>query len=138
MKSSETMSIGEAAGHFGLATHVLRHWETMGLLSPERSAGGRRRYDRSDLHRVAAILLSREAGLALTDIRDILTTTNFRKRQEITRRHCDELARRIEEMRTALDFLEGGLTCDYDNITECPSYQSLVASRMARASRTSG
>jgi hypothetical protein len=49
------MSIGEIAGHFGLATHVLRHWETMGLLSPERAGGGRRRYGRSDLYRVAGI-----------------------------------------------------------------------------------
>ena len=65
MKSSATMSIGEAAGHFGLATHVLRHWETMGLLSPPRATGGRRRYERSDLYRVASVLLAKEAGLAL-------------------------------------------------------------------------
>lgn len=126
------MSIGEIAGHFGLATHVLRHWETMGLLSPERATGGRRRYVRSDLHRVAGILLAKEAGLALTDIRDILTTADLDKRRQITRRHCDELARRIEQMRAALNLLEGGLTCDYDDITECPHYQSLVADKIAQ------
>lgn len=125
------MSIGEIAGHFGLATHVLRHWETMGLLSPERATGGRRRYVRSDLHRIAGILLAKEAGLALTDIRDILTTADLDKRRQITRRHCDELALRIEQMRSALDLLEGGLTCDYDDITECPHYQSLVADKVA-------
>jgi MerR HTH family regulatory protein len=37
MKSSATMTIGEVAGHFGLATDVLRHWETMGLLSLARA-----------------------------------------------------------------------------------------------------
>lgn len=132
MKSSATVSIGEAAGHFGLATHVLRHWEDMGLLSPARAAGGRRRYGRCDLHRVAAILIAREAGLALTDIRDILTTADAGKRREITRRHCAELARRIAEMQAALNFLEGGLSCGYDDITDCPSYQSMVADRMAR------
>ena len=131
MKSSATMSIGEAAGHFGLATHVLRHWETMGLLSPTRATGGRRRYDRSDLYRVASILLAKEAGLALADIRDILTTADVEKRRKITRRHCDQLVRRIEEMRAALNLLEGGLACDYEDITECPNYQSLVADRMA-------
>lgn len=125
------MSIGEIAGHFGLATHVLRHWETMGLLSPARAAGGRRRYGRSDLYRVAGILLAKEAGLALTDIRDILTTADLEKRRQITRRHRDELVWRIAEMRAALNLLEGGLTCDYEDITECPTYQSLVAGRMA-------
>ena len=131
MKSSATMSIGEVAGHFGLATHVLRHWETMGLLSPARATGGRRRrYARADLYRVASILLAREAGLALTDIRDILTIADVEKRRKITRRHRDELVRRIEEMRAALNLIEGGLACDYEDITECPNYQSLVADRM--------
>jgi MerR family transcriptional regulator, copper efflux regulator len=131
MKSSATMSIGEVAGYFGLATHVLRHWETMGLLSPARAAGGHRRYGRSDLKRVAGILLAKGAGLALTDIRDILTTADVQTRREITRRHRDELVRRIEEMRAALNLIEGGLTCDYEDITECANYQSLVADRMA-------
>ncbi|MEU1481969.1 MerR family DNA-binding transcriptional regulator [Streptomyces sp. NPDC005760] len=39
MKSSgdngvSAMSIGALAARFGLATHVLRHWESMGLLHP--------------------------------------------------------------------------------------------------------
>jgi MerR family copper efflux transcriptional regulator len=137
MKSSATMSIGEVAGQFGLATHVLRHWETMGLLSPARATGGRRRYGRSDLYRVAGILLAKEAGLALTDIRDILTTADLEKRRKITRRHRDELVRRIEEMRAALNLIEGGLACGYEDITECPHYQSLVADRMACTYRES-
>jgi DNA-binding transcriptional MerR regulator len=131
MKSTATMSIGEVAGHFGLGTHVLRHWETMGLLSPARAAGGRRRYGRSDLYRVAGILLAKEAGLALNDIRDILTTSDLDKRRTITRRHRDELIRRIEEMGAALNLIEGGLACGFEDITECPHYQSLVAERMA-------
>ena len=100
-----------------------------------RAAGGRRRYDHSDLHRVAAILLAKDAGLALTDIRDILTTADVGKRRDITRRHCDELTRRIEEMQAALNFLEAGLSCEYDDITQCPNYQTMVACRMARAHR---
>lgn len=124
------MSIGEVAGQFGLATHVLRHWETLGLLSPARATGGRRRYGRPDLYRVAGILLAKEAGLALTDIRDVLTTADLEKRRKVTRRHRDELVRRMEQMRAALNLIEGGVTCGYEDITECPHYQSLVADRM--------
>jgi MerR family transcriptional regulator, copper efflux regulator len=133
MKSSATMSIGEIAGRFGLATHVLRHWETMGLLSPARATGGRRRYGHSDLYRVAGILLAKEAGLALTDIRDILTTADVEKRRTVTRHHRDELVKRMDEMRAALNFIEGGLACAYEDIAECPNYQSLVARRMGAA-----
>ncbi|HEX6468601.1 MAG TPA: MerR family transcriptional regulator [Streptosporangiaceae bacterium] len=135
MKSSATMSIGEVAGHFGLATHVLRHWETMGLLSPARGTGGHRRYGRRDLYRVASILLAKEAGLALTDIRGILTSADLENRRKIQRRHRDELVRRIAKTRAALDLIEGGLTCDYEDITECPTFQSLVADRMSSRAR---
>lgn len=131
MKSSPTMSIGEVAARFGLATHVLRHWETMGLLEPARESGGRRRYDRSDLCRVASILLGKQAGFALTDIRDILTTADPEKRREVTRHHRDELLRRIAQTQAALDFVEGGLACEYEDVTECPNYQSMVADRLA-------
>jgi DNA-binding transcriptional MerR regulator len=125
------MSIGEVAGHFGLATHVLRHWEAMGLLWPARATGGRRRYRRSDLERVAAILVAKEAGLALTDIRDILAVTDIEKRRKIQRRHREELLRRLAKIQAALNLIDGGLTCEYEDITECPNYQSLVADRMA-------
>ncbi|WXK67305.1 MerR family DNA-binding transcriptional regulator [Nonomuraea sp. N2-4H] len=37
MKSTPMMAIGEVAARFGLAPHVLRHWEAMGLLSPRAS-----------------------------------------------------------------------------------------------------
>lgn len=129
MKSSATMSIGEVARHFGLATHVLRHWESMGLLWPARAAGGRRQYGRSDLHRIAAILIGKEAGLALPDIRDILTT-DIDRRREIQRRHRDELVRRLAKLQAALDLVEGGLTCEHEDIAACPNYRSLVAGRL--------
>jgi MerR family copper efflux transcriptional regulator len=54
----DVKSIGEVAARFGLPTHVLRHWEAEGLLTPAR-AGGRRRYTDADLYRVAAIVVSR-------------------------------------------------------------------------------
>lgn len=131
------MSIGEAAAHYGLATHVLRHWETMGLLSPTRAPGVARRYGRADLDRIAGIVLAKEAGLALTAIRDILTTADLEKRRRITRRHVDELTRRIQEMKAALKLIEGGLTCEHEDITECPGYQALVRERIDGAPKGS-
>ncbi|MDX3192475.1 MerR family transcriptional regulator [Streptomyces sp. MN03-5084-2B] len=65
-------SIGEVAARFGLPAHVLRYWEAEGLLAPAR-AGARRRYTDADLRRVAAILVAKEAGFELADIRSMLT-----------------------------------------------------------------
>ena len=40
MKSTNAaLTIGEVAGRFGLPAHVLRHWESVGLLAPVRAEG---------------------------------------------------------------------------------------------------
>ncbi|MEU6308562.1 MerR family transcriptional regulator [Streptomyces chartreusis] len=103
MKSNQhngtgTLSIGALAARFGLATHVLRHWEAMGLLHPGRDAGGRRRYGPDDLTRVATILVLKEAGLGLTTIRSLSTTVDRAGRQEVLRPAA-------EVVRTLSDFL---------------------------------
>ena len=37
--------IGDAAATLAVATHVLRHWEDVGLLRPRRLSSGHRAYD---------------------------------------------------------------------------------------------
>jgi len=72
MTSSPAIAIGELAGRFGLATHVLRHWESVGLLAPDRGSDGRRRYRDADVYRVAIILQAKELGFGLDRIQDVL------------------------------------------------------------------
>ena len=53
------LSIGELAAEFGLAPHVLRHWEAEGVLEPAARVGGKRRYDESARMRIGTILRGR-------------------------------------------------------------------------------
>ncbi|GLX08028.1 hypothetical protein Misp03_49540 [Microbispora sp. NBRC 16548] len=130
MKSSATIGIGEAAARFGLATHVLRHWESMGLLTPARVAGDRRRYGPDDLFRVAVILRAKEAGLGLDEIREMIATRAASERREILRRRQAELRRRIEQARAALEVVECALGCDHDDVTGCAHFQQAVRERI--------
>lgn len=130
MKSSATMSIGAVAARFGLATHVLRHWESVGLLTPARVAGDRRRYGPGDLFRVAVILRAKEAGLGLDAIREVLTTREAAERREILRRQRDELRLRIERAQAALEVLECALGCDHDDVAACAHFQRAVRERV--------
>jgi DNA-binding transcriptional MerR regulator len=133
MKSSEddtTMSVGEVAARFGLATHVLRHWESLGLLSPARTTGERRRYTTSDLYRVAVILRAKEAGLGLQDIREMITATEPSARTAILRRHHSELVQRIAAAQASLELIECALDCDHEDIAECAHFQAMVADRI--------
>ncbi|MEU1245629.1 MerR family transcriptional regulator [Micromonospora arida] len=123
MKSSP-MTIGEVADHFGLPAHVLRHWESVGLLCPARVAGGRRRYTRDDLFRVASILRAKQAGLSLPDIRAFLAAGDPAARKDVLRRNHDALRARMEALRSALDLLEAGLNCSHEDVSTCPNYRS--------------
>src|ERR1700761_8139029 len=76
------LKIGQVADHFGLPTHVLRHWDSVGLLSPARVEGDRRRYTRDDLFRVASIVNAKQAGLSLPDIRAFLAACDPAARKD--------------------------------------------------------
>lgn len=115
-------SIGEVATRFGLATHVLRHWETEGLLTPSRD-GDRRRYTDADQNRVAAILLAKEAGFSLPAIRAMLSAQTAKSRHEVMASHRETLADRIAKAQAAMAMIEGALTCPHDDIMTCPTFQ---------------
>ena len=63
-----TWTVGELAARFDLPTNVLRHWESIGLLAPQRDASGYRRYDHDDLVRVAVIVRNKSAGMSLREL----------------------------------------------------------------------
>ncbi len=126
---AETLGIGAFAARFGLATHVLRHWEAMGLLHPARDAAGRRRYGAEDLTRVATILVMKEAGLGLDTIRSLSATTGRATRHAILRPAADELRARIAAAQASLELIEGGLNCEHEDVTRCPGYRRLIAER---------
>ncbi len=61
------LSIGDLAARTGVSAMTLRSWETRhGLLHPERSRGGHRRYREADVQLVEAVVRHRGAGLGLT------------------------------------------------------------------------
>ncbi|MGP4016318.1 helix-turn-helix domain-containing protein [Saccharopolyspora sp. 5N708] len=110
-------------------THVLRHWESMGLLVPERVAG-RRRYGTDDLYRVAMIMRAKEAGLSLEAIREMFAAADPQARRQIMHRRRDELRQRIAELRTSLELIECALDCEHADLASCPHFQALLAERV--------
>ncbi|MDT0304752.1 MerR family transcriptional regulator [Streptomonospora wellingtoniae] len=122
--------IGELAARFGLATHVLRHWEAAGLLTPERRANGRRCYTAGDATRVAIILRCKEAGLGLEQIRTLLNAPGPVKRNAVMKARVAELESRIAKAEAAKYLLECALTCTAEDIASCPHYQRIMAANV--------
>ncbi|WP_047890627.1 MerR family transcriptional regulator [Micromonospora sp. RV43] len=120
------MSIGELADRFGLATHVLRHWEAMGLLSPAERINGRRRYTTAHIARVAVIVRGKAGGFSLEQLREVLDAPDRPRRRMLLREQHAELERRIEEIEASKTLIEHALDCEVADFTRCPGFRRLV------------
>jgi DNA-binding transcriptional MerR regulator len=72
MIDGELLTIGELAQRTGVARSALRYYEELDILQPNDRRSGQRRYDEAAVALVGAILLLREVGFSLTQIRQIL------------------------------------------------------------------
>jgi MerR family redox-sensitive transcriptional activator SoxR len=112
MNASESLAIGDVARRSGMAASALRFYETVGLISSDRSAAGRRRYPRSVLRRLAFIRAARNVGLSLDEISAALAT--LPEGRSPTKADWERLSRtwrtRLDEQIDALVALRDGLT----------------------------
>ena len=123
-------TIGELAARFGLATHVLRHWEEMGLLSPARRVSGRRVYGPAHLTRVAEILLGKDAGFSLEQLRELFVAPDRDRRREVLRGQLAQVRERMARLALAEKLLEHGLRCRHPDYQSCPRAQAMVLARL--------
>ena len=66
------MKIGELAERTGVSERSLRYYEEQGMLAPERSNGGQRRYSQAAVDRVIRIQELYAAGLSSSRIARLL------------------------------------------------------------------
>lgn len=132
MKSS--LSIGEAAARFGLETHVLRHWEEVGLLTPARDSADRRRYVEDDLVRIAVVLRSKAAGMSLEQIA-VMLDAGAPERHQVLEAHLADLDRRMAEMERSRAMTEHALRCRAHDIATCPRFKDAVADIVSGGTR---
>lgn len=71
MTAPTTWTIAQMADDYGVTHRALRHYEHLGLLSPERQ-GQRRIYGRRERTRLALILRGRRLGFPLEEVATIL------------------------------------------------------------------
>jgi MerR family transcriptional regulator, copper efflux regulator len=123
-------SIGELAARFRLAPHVLRHWEDVGLLSPTRRVAGRRVYGAAHVTRVAEILLSKEAGFSLEQLRELLIAPDRERRRDLLRGQLAHVRERIARLELSQTLLEHALRCEHSDYQACPQFQAMVLARL--------
>jgi MerR family transcriptional regulator, thiopeptide resistance regulator len=106
MADRRSYQVSEVARIADVSVRALHHYDSIGLLVPkERTGAGYRRYDQDDLLRLQQILIGREQGLTLEEIRRSLDDPRFDRRQALLaqKRQLQEQARRTSEMIHAVD-----------------------------------
>jgi len=123
-----TLSIGEMVDRSGVAHSALRFYESEGLLHPERTEGGQRRYHRDQLRRVAFIRIAQQVGLSLDAIRDALgqlpdqRTPNASDWAKLSRSWRPMLDERIAELERMRDQLDSCIGCGCLSLATCGLY----------------
>ncbi|MFE6685852.1 MerR family transcriptional regulator [Streptomyces sp. NPDC057743] len=112
------MKIGEVAHRLGVAVHVLRHWDDMGVVVPDRTPSGQREYSEEHLHRLRVLRACQSVGMSLPEIRQVLHRAEPERDGAIERQ-----LRRIRAQRAQLEdaerFLVHVLNCEHTLLTRC-------------------
>ena len=96
ISSESRWTIGELAKMAHVSVRTLRHYEDVGLLVPDRSEGGHRRYGAADFARLRQIVALRELGLGLQQIAAWLDSRDPELLCQLVRRRLHEVELRLE------------------------------------------
>jgi MerR family redox-sensitive transcriptional activator SoxR len=127
-RADELLAIGDVSERTGVSVSALRFYETEGLISSRRSAGGQRRFAREVLRRIAFVRIAQQLGLSLDEIRDALaslpdertpTTADWARLSRRWRAVLDERIRMLELVR---DDLASCIGCGCLSLQSCRLY----------------
>jgi len=123
---SDLLTVGEVAARSGVAVSTIHFYEAKGLIRSQRNRGNQRRFERSELRRIAIIRVAQRAGIALGEIRDALATLPTKRTvsakdwARMSNRWKNDLNGRIERLVALRDQLGDCIGCGCLSIDSCP------------------
>lgn len=133
MASPGMISIGALAKRSGVLAETIRYYETEGLLrKPERSAGGYRLYDASDIERLSFIRQARDLGFKLDAVRRLLGLADRKVNtcdevRELAGVHLAEVRAKLADLRRMERVLADLVrSCEGSAVPECLLLEALA------------
>lgn len=135
--------IGEVARRAGLRPSAIRYYESIDLLPEPERVAGRRRYPAEVLRTLAVIAAAQRAGLSLTDVRELLASSNGRgavseRLRAIAERKLPEVESLIERAQLVRSWLEAAAACQCPTLEDCPLFEDAGPLRTSKASAGRG
>lgn len=130
MHKDDQLSIGEVSRRSGIAPSALRYYEGLGLIASTRTGGGRRRYRRAVLRRLAVVRAAQHVGLSLEEVHsafagvavEVAPTRRQWARMSATWR--TGLDARITELEQVRDNLASCVGCGCLSMRQCALYNT--------------
>lgn len=121
------LTIGEVAGQAGKSPSAIRYYEQIGLLPEPVRVNGRRRYAADTVRTLAVIETGQRAGLALDEIRVLLSVSPddaaaIGRLREVATRKLPEIVALIERSELVREWLECAARCECPNLSQCPLF----------------
>jgi Cu(I)-responsive transcriptional regulator len=134
-QASLSVPIGQAAQLSQVSAKMIRHYESLGLLTRvARTDNGYRQYSEADVRTLQFIKRGRNLGFSMAEIAELVDLWNNRRRasasvKRIAQKHVDELTQRIESMQSMQRTLANLLKqCQGDDRPDCPILDDLAGS----------
>lgn len=112
------LTIGQASAATGVEAHVLRHWEDVGVLVPQRAGSGHRRYSTDDLDTARLVRRAQRTGMSLPQIRVLLHASRA-EREAVVAERIAALRDAVAEATSTIDFLEHTRACRHRLVAVC-------------------
>lgn len=128
MERRNEISIGQLSRRTGVAVSAIRFYEEQGLLRSERTAGGQRRFLRSDIRRVSFILIAQQLGFSLARIGQALSRLPMARTptpadwRALSEEFGAELDQRIAALTRMRDTLDSCIGCGCLSLDKCALY----------------
>ena len=109
------MTVGEVSTLLGVSVRALHHWDETGLVHPSRrSAAGYRLYCETDIMRIQQVLVYRQTGMNLADIKMVLdepetdAMTHLRRQRELVQGQVSHLQQMLKSINMVMEIHQSG------------------------------
>lgn len=123
MRATDALTVGAVARIAGVTVRTLHHYDEIGLVVPGgRTAAGYRSYGRAEIQRLQEVLVLRELGFALKEIKEIVGRPTYNRavalerQKELLEARADRLLALIDAVERAVDAERKGITMSSEEL----------------------
>lgn len=108
-------TVGEVSTLLGVSVRALHHWDETSLVRPsQRSDAGYRLYSEADIMRIQQILVYRQTGMSLADIKTVLddpkadAVAHLRRQRELVQGQISHLQQMLSSIDMVMEIHQSG------------------------------